>query len=303
MSDFTFIKVPHCAFASPKWRTMSASDKDVYLAIAQHVNNQTGIAYPGMDRIASLIGRTRRTVERSVDRLERSGLLRIVERGGGRGRSHKYRLELPGQEEAAPKTASGSARREGRATLDDTELTDEQKKLLTSDNPADIVHMRHYLRFGAAGVGVTDTAGLKSTQMDWQNHEGFSKDDMKLDKWTAQQFAGYYWILVMWYRLECDTHRKPMYLPPTFGRLIKDIKNLMRVRTNQQVYDRIRAVVRGWPVICAMAGRIGQTLELRHDTLSNPIVEEKLNLIMSYSDEWFEAQLDRVLAGKSLELE
>lgn len=45
-----------------------------YLAISDHADNQTGVAYPSITRLASILGVCRRTVERHVKLLSDAGI-------------------------------------------------------------------------------------------------------------------------------------------------------------------------------------------------------------------------------------
>lgn len=62
------------------------------LAIADHANDE-GIAWPGIDSLAQKTRVSRRTVQRMVRQLAESGEI-IMERGTGRGHTHRYRINL-----------------------------------------------------------------------------------------------------------------------------------------------------------------------------------------------------------------
>jgi len=68
---------------------LSNSDKRVAGALLDHFNRKTGQCDPGQKTVAELIGMSRRTVIRSVERLVRLGLFRKI-RHGGKYHRNKY---------------------------------------------------------------------------------------------------------------------------------------------------------------------------------------------------------------------
>ena len=73
------------------------------LVIASHVSPTTGLAWPSIATLVEETGYTERHVCRLLKSLERGGELRI-EHGGGRGRSNRYRVMVPGEFSTAPVT-------------------------------------------------------------------------------------------------------------------------------------------------------------------------------------------------------
>jgi AraC-like DNA-binding protein len=61
---------------------LSGADKRVAAAIIDHFNHKTAQCDPGLERLARLLGLSRRTVIRSVSRIEETGILRKVRHGG-----------------------------------------------------------------------------------------------------------------------------------------------------------------------------------------------------------------------------
>lgn len=61
---------------------LSGTDKRIAGAIIDHFNRQTGQCDPSLERIAWLVGLSRRTVIRSLSRVESTGILRKVRHGG-----------------------------------------------------------------------------------------------------------------------------------------------------------------------------------------------------------------------------
>lgn len=72
---------------------LSPNDIALYCAIAMHANNKTGKAHPSQARLASIVGVSRNTIKRGIERLCKAGLITVDENGtGGRGRVSEYRL-------------------------------------------------------------------------------------------------------------------------------------------------------------------------------------------------------------------
>ncbi len=65
-----------------------------FQALADHANNRTGLCWPRMSRLAAILGRSVRTVQRHLHQLQALGLIEIVERRRWRGRfsSYTYRV-------------------------------------------------------------------------------------------------------------------------------------------------------------------------------------------------------------------
>jgi Helix-turn-helix domain len=68
---------------------LTGTDKRVAAAIIEHFNRKTGQCDPGLDRIARLIGVSRRTAIRSVSRVVGAGVFHVV-RHGGRSQRNSY---------------------------------------------------------------------------------------------------------------------------------------------------------------------------------------------------------------------
>jgi biotin operon repressor len=68
----------------------------VYCVLAAHADDR-GRCYPSQATIADLLGVSARTVKRAVARLQQVGHVRVLEQGGGRGRSTHYLLPAQGR--------------------------------------------------------------------------------------------------------------------------------------------------------------------------------------------------------------
>ena len=81
--------------------------------LADHANNTSGLCWPSMTRMAAILGRSVRTIQRHIHELVRLGLVELVERRRWKGRysSYTYRLvhiaELIRRKKAASTTGHG----------------------------------------------------------------------------------------------------------------------------------------------------------------------------------------------------
>ncbi|PLS87757.1 MAG: hypothetical protein CYG60_00215 [Actinobacteria bacterium] len=62
--------------------------------LSDHANNRSGVCWPSMRRLAGILGRSPRTIQRHVHELVRLGLIELIERRRWRGRysSYTYRV-------------------------------------------------------------------------------------------------------------------------------------------------------------------------------------------------------------------
>jgi hypothetical protein len=68
---------------------LTGTDKRVAAAILEHFNRKTGQCDPGLDRIARLLGVSRRTAIRSVSTVAAAGVFHVI-RHGGRSQRNSY---------------------------------------------------------------------------------------------------------------------------------------------------------------------------------------------------------------------
>jgi len=66
---------------------LRSSDRRVLALIIEHFNRQNNRCDPGLNRLADLLGISRRTVIRAIERLENAGLVKKVRHGGLSGRN------------------------------------------------------------------------------------------------------------------------------------------------------------------------------------------------------------------------
>ncbi|MDP9487398.1 MAG: helix-turn-helix domain-containing protein [Actinomycetota bacterium] len=81
--------------------------------LSDHASNNTGLCWPRMSRVAAILGRSVRTIQRHVHQLQALGLVELVERRRWRGRysSYTYRVlhivELIRRKKAGSTTGHG----------------------------------------------------------------------------------------------------------------------------------------------------------------------------------------------------
>ena len=75
----------------------------ILIAIAEHADSN-GIAWPSIETIARLANCSGRFVKETIKKLKSGDL--IIEKGGGRGRSNRYRIPLETVNSASPITES-----------------------------------------------------------------------------------------------------------------------------------------------------------------------------------------------------
>lgn len=100
------------------------SAKTVAYAIGQHINRQSGEAFPSTDRIAACIAMSQATVIEMVRRLEAAGHLGVDPGSPGRGHSNRYRMirkpqfaEVSGSSKPQPAKVSAKLRKPQPAEL------------------------------------------------------------------------------------------------------------------------------------------------------------------------------------------
>jgi hypothetical protein len=98
-------------------KTLPASAFNVAYVVAQHINEDTGKAFPGSDRIASRIAMSQATVIDMVRRLRANGHLGVDPGRAGRGHSNHYRMIVIPQPTEVSKAQSAEAVKPQRAKL------------------------------------------------------------------------------------------------------------------------------------------------------------------------------------------
>jgi len=65
-----------------------------YCCLADHANNKTGLCWPKMETLASLLNRSVRTIQRHLHILRECGLIEFVERRRWKGRFSSYTYKI-----------------------------------------------------------------------------------------------------------------------------------------------------------------------------------------------------------------
>lgn len=92
-------------------------DFAVAYAIVRHINKDTGMAYPGIRRLAEMTKLAQNTITASVRRLEAGNHLIVIPGKRGRGHASQYRLNLKSSTvEAFPSDKSLNGNRENTQT-------------------------------------------------------------------------------------------------------------------------------------------------------------------------------------------
>jgi DNA-binding MarR family transcriptional regulator len=121
---------------------------NVAFTIGEHINRETGSAWPSTTRIAELVGRDQSTVLRSVRRLEKAGHIAIEPGKQGRGHAHRYRLVLKAPSVAAPdadpKYAPAHIYDQGKYANGDLKYAPEGSKICASAYEPTYNHLKNH---------------------------------------------------------------------------------------------------------------------------------------------------------------
>ncbi len=85
-----------------------------YLALSDHAHNVSGVAWPSMRRLAGILGRSVRTIQRHIHTLQALGLIEIIERRRWRGRFSSYSYKVLHFAELIRRKRAGSTTGHGR---------------------------------------------------------------------------------------------------------------------------------------------------------------------------------------------
>lgn len=88
--DSSFQTEQRDLFASGIVAEIGVNAYAVWGAIKYHADFQTGEAWPGMRRLGELVGLSKSAVDRAVDVLEKSNMLRVVKASPGRRKGQTY---------------------------------------------------------------------------------------------------------------------------------------------------------------------------------------------------------------------
>ena len=172
-------------------------------------------------------------------------------------------------------------------------MTPEQAEWFLSDPEC----MALYLRFGAEAYGKTreEKDTLKSQGTDWLAHKPEDWTNPFTKEWTQPQYGAYFWYGVCRWRA---AHGIALTFP-SWGRLMGEVRNLLKTTTPWQAYLHLRRVVENFDVIRFLIGRLGEGFVLDEGSLNHPLVKQKSLLIDGHGQPWLEDQIERMRSGQA----
>ncbi|MCG2668758.1 helix-turn-helix domain-containing protein [Bradyrhizobium sp. GCM10023182] len=117
-------------------KNLTASTFVVAFTIADHMNKETGEAFPGMPCIAREIGMSQGTVKNAIDALEARGHLHVHHGKKGRGCPNRYRMLVRASD--ADGLPDGPDRANSGASLSDDDRMEHHSKSQSADIQAEI---------------------------------------------------------------------------------------------------------------------------------------------------------------------
>ena len=142
--------------------------------------------------------------------------------------------------------------------------------------------VRDWLLYGMSGVLEADEEKRKQlppTIWNWRVHvidfqsKIATEEGLGLKNWGVQQFVGFYWYRVSFWRNE----RGIAQTLPDFGKLCGIVKNLMQQHTLWQMYLMLNNITQHFDILCCMVGNAGQVMWLDDTTLCNSLIRGALS--------------------------
>ncbi len=99
-----------------------------YFALSDHAGNVSGTCWPSMARLAAILGRSTRTIQRHIHTLQALGLIEIVERRRWRGRYSSYTYRVMHFAELIRRKKAGSTTGHGRPVEEGAPYKKERKR-------------------------------------------------------------------------------------------------------------------------------------------------------------------------------
>ena len=313
----TYAAIPKALLAVPSAK-LSPAAKLVWMVVVEHFGDKDH-SWPGAGTIAKMTGLTRRGVQKAIEQLVELKLLTVLPPEPGRA-SNTYRLTefasalsslahgvrtpsaqsslgrrtecARGSEQSAPELPNTTT----EATTERTTEVDAAPPLgacgpgrpAGGSPPSNAVKRKRKSPSAREGIDVAavcaDLGSMKthltSGQLNWERHRK-SENDLGVENWNAQEFAGYWWFQVSSFR----THKNIPLNLPAFGKLIGIMSNLRKQMPAQQLVGVIDFVVHYFDVIRFMLRSAGNTVALDETSLVNPLVKGAANNLMRASDE------------------
>ncbi len=180
---------------------------------------------------------------------------------------------------------------------DDKPVGDAQ---VTVKATASLEAMTTYLLNNADAIGAEDPSKFPVSKLNWRQHCTIdpvtgNPTAANIERWTANSFMGFYWYRVCRYHSE---QGNPLKLP-AWSRLAGEVRNILKQRPPQQVYDFIVTLTQRFGLLLWMAGPTGNTLKLDEMSLSQPRIVALTDNIRSMSKERLAAAYAAAKAGTS----
>lgn len=115
------------------------------------------------------------------------------------------------------------------------------------------------------------------------------------ERWTHNALMGFYWFRVSKYRQD---HRISLTLPP-WGRLSKEIENLIAQRGQQGAFDFIDSLTIHFDLIRWMNPGVCHTLMLDATSLSNTKIAQTVDRLQAFSPAEMNASYEAIRAGQT----
>lgn len=122
------LQAAHRALYGLEGVDLNAQQRLVLIFIADHVNDETGLAWMSLQRVATFAGMSQRAVRRAIGGLKDAGVLDVVERPG---RTSLYRIITP--PEPTPTTSDRGTPTASVPPADPTPTTDDRGTPTTND--------------------------------------------------------------------------------------------------------------------------------------------------------------------------
>jgi hypothetical protein len=228
----------------------------VYCVLARHANNRSQQCWPGVRRIAELIGTSPRHVTAALRRLEAAGLVQIktcaghgnvytlVNPGGGGGAAPEAAAEAvtaPATPVTAPVTPVLPERSQNKTHTNQTQ----------NNTSTGVVSYSQNLRKALADLGMT-TAGVMAVEANWSEQQIARAVDWVRKLPEVSNPAGYLLSLA-------KTGRDPNgFVPPTHAERVAQHEAAQRTDTAAGCWERDRQPCSGhytWCSVCSFGDR------------------------------------------------
>lgn len=152
-------------------------------------------------------------------------------------------------------------------------------------------NMSLYIQFGIRAVKANSAEGIKPTPLNWQTVAGYSKEDPQAEKWSTEQFAGYWWYLWSWHQ---ERYQFPLRLPD-WSRLKQEVKRWPASRT--ELYRHMRSLVANYPSLLYMLRDSKIHISFHEGTFNHRLAKDLMSQLATMSPE---EQLEAYNGGREI---